>query len=207
MNFTVRVCDDIRDISRFSSLSSLEPSLHLPALATRTAMYFDLQRKAPGVSLSSRNQVATACSESECAEVIEGDNHHLFHPIFSSGDYNRGTMHFELECLRTCRRNFVGVAFPNTRPSSPSLVETDSGFIGWAGKEMNMDQVTVGRLGQPWQDGDVIRIRMDCDAHRLTAVHVRSGDRDTIEIPSRYVCLSVGLSDNSIRLRVLSVVI
>ena len=198
--------DEIEVISQLSSLSFTSTGAKLAPFDCTGHSYcnlFDPQRKAPGVSLSSRNQVATACSESECAEVIGDDNNHLWHPIFSVGDYKQGVVHFEIECVRDCCDSFVGVAFPNTRLSSPSLVDTDSGFIGWAGKEYNMGQVTGGKLGQPWQDGDVIRIRMDCDAHKLTAVHVRSGDRDTIEIPSRYTCLSVDLfCDNSIRLRV-----
>ena len=163
---------------------------------------FDARRKSRGMTVD-QNHVATACSESECGETVDGTRHHLWQQISLVANYGQGTVHFELECSGECYRTFICVAFPNTKPSFPAFAKLDFKWVGWTGWERNNRFVTGSRLGQPWEEGDVIRLKMDCDAHQMTAVHVRSGDQDTTEIPSGDHCLSVALYfDDSIRLRI-----
>ena len=209
--FARDIDDELDDISRFSSLSFASAGAKLEPFDWAGHSYcnlFDPQRKAPGISLSYRNQVATAPPRVACAEVIESDNNHFWHPIFSVGNYNQGTVHFELECLGKCVSTIAGVTFPNTTPSFPAFAVRDIKFIAWAGGEQNMKVVCGGKLGQPWEDGDIIRVKMECDTHKMTAVHMRTGDTDTIEIPPGYVCLSIALCcDVAMKLRVPSVLI
>ena len=209
--FASDIDDELDDISRFSSLSFASAGAALEPFDWAGRSYcnlFDPQRKASGISLSYHNQKATACSKLECAEAVEVSGWHKWHHASALGNYNKGTVHFEIECLSNCGNSFFGVAFPNSPLSSPAFAKHGSRLIAWAGQEENRKCVMGGKLGQPWEDGDIIRLKMDCDAHKMTAVHVRSGDMDTIEIPSRYICLSVALScDEAIRLRIPSTAI
>ena len=210
--FTSERDDEIaEDTSTICSLSFASTGAELEQLDCASYSYcnlFDPQRKSRGMTVSDQNHVAAACSESECGEAVNNTNHYLWQQIPSIGNYNQGTVRFELECLGDCYDTFLGVTFPNTKPSFPAFAKLNSKLVAWAGWEENMGPVAGGRLGQPWKKGDVIRLKMDCDAHQMTAVHVRSGDQDTIEIPSRYICLSVALCCNeSIRLRIPSAVI
>ena len=204
-------CDDGEDTSTICSLSFASTGAELERFDCASYSYCNLldpQRKSRGMTVSHQNHVATACSKSECGESVINTNHHRWQQISSVGNYNQGTVNFELECLDGGLRTSIGVTFPNTKPSFPAFAKLNSKWVAWTGWEENMGLVTGGRLGQPWEKGDVIRLKMDCDAHQMTAVHVRSGDQDTIEIPSRYICLSVALGyDESIRLRIPSAVI
>ena len=203
--------DDAEDTSTICSLSFPSTGAELEQFECASYSYcnlFDPQRKSRGVTVSDQNHVATACSESECGEAVDDTNNHLWQQISSVGNYNQGTVNFELECLENCQLTVLGVALPNTKPSFPAFAKLNSKWVAWTGWERNMKFVAGGGLGQPWGKGDVIRLKMDCDAHQMTAVHVRSGDQDTIEIPSRYICLSVAFYCNeSIRLRIPSAVI
>ena len=204
-------CDDAEDASTICSLSFASTGAELERFDCASYSYcnlFDPQRKARGVTVSDQNHVATACSRSECGEAFDDTVCDLWHQISSVGNYNQGTVNFELECLENCEKTFFGVTFPNTKPSFPAFATLHSKLVAWTGCEKIMGDLAGGRLGQPWEKGDVVRLKMDCDAHQMTAVHVRSGDQDTIEIPSRYICLSVALYFNeSIRLRIPSSVI
>ena len=207
----INECDDAEDTSTIYSLSFASTGAELEQFDCASYSYcnlFDPQRKSRGMTVSHQNHVATACSRSGCGKDVNSTGLNLWQQISSVGNYNQGTMNFELECLENYQHTFLGVTLPNTKPSYPAFAKLNSKWVAWTGCEENMGLVAGGRLGQPWEKGDVIRLKMDCDAHQMTAVHVRSGDQDTIEIPSRYICLSVALSCNeSIRLRIPSAVI
>ena len=171
--------DDAEDTSTICSLSFASTGAELEHFDCASFSYcnlFDPQRKSRGVTVSDQNHVATACSESECGAAFDYTDHFLWQQISSFGNHNQGTVNFELECLEDCQFTFIGVTFPNTKPSFPAFAKLNSEWVAWSGCKDNMELVAGGRLGQPWEEGDVIRLKMDCDAHQMTAVHVRSGD-------------------------------
>ena len=105
--------------------------------------------------------------------------------------------------------SMIGVSVPGAHQSISTVFHMKKEKqMCWAGSKSNLHLVLGGKLGQPWRRDDIIRLKLDCDAHKMTAVHVRSGDRQTLDMPAGPVCLAVVLLyDDSVRLMVPKVLI
>ena len=115
-------------------------------------------------------------------------------PISTLGSYCHGVV--ECSTQISCRWNgvFLGVVKERCTTHAPCTHERQ--FLGWYSNR-GFQANSVGNntsLGQGWQDGDIIALRLDCDQHTLTGTHQRSGQSETIAVPRGKLCFGAEMS-------------
>eukprot|EP00117_Sycon_ciliatum_P045035 scpid55140/ scgid32411/ len=97
--------------------------------------------------------------------------------------YEKGS--FAVRIRNTSSSLLVGLARESTPTNRDNSWSHSSGFIGWSSHFPHDVNVLGERLGQPWIEGDVIRIIVDRPNSRIRARHVQSGEEGSLPI-SRY---------------------
>ena len=70
----------------------------------------------------------------------------------------------------------IYVGFSNAPTPLLDGVKPDQAMYGWNGRLTDLQSYCHGgKLGQPWQEGDIIELTLDCSKHTLTGVHERQG--------------------------------
>ncbi|XP_065185807.1 transcription intermediary factor 1-beta-like [Sycon ciliatum] len=126
---------------------------------------------------------------------LSSDGHEASHSgeenwltISTLGSYCHGVVECSVQVSHEDDEFFLGVVEESCEPLEECTPERP--FLGWCNYIDNEDY-SVGnnaKLGQPWQDGDIIALRLDCDQHTLTGTHQRSGQSETIAVPREKLC-------------------
>ena len=94
--------------------------------------------------------------------------------------YEKGS--FAVRIRNTSSSLLVGLARESTPTNRDNSWSHSSGFIGWSSVFPHDGRVLGKRLGQPWIEGDVIRIIVDRPNSRIRARHVQSGEEGSLPI-------------------------
>ena len=121
-------------------------------------------------------------------------------PIATLGSYCHGVVECTVQICRTRKGLFLGVAKETCRKII-NINKRDKKFLGWFSSDLNAD-FCVGdnsKLGQPWQARDIIIFRLDSNQHTLTGIHKRSGQSQTIPVPTGKLCFAADLLQSGIK--------
>ena len=132
---------------------------------------FDEADKSQNVHLTDNGQTATA-------RVTQNSK---YRSVTGNCYFNRGES-FAIRILNASRPLLLGIARDSIPTNRDNSWSHDSGFTGWSSVFPHDDRVLGKRLGQPWIEGDVIRIIVDRPNSRVRACHVRSGEEGSLPI-------------------------
>ncbi|XP_065186020.1 E3 ubiquitin-protein ligase TRIM33-like [Sycon ciliatum] len=110
--------------------------------------------------------------------------------ISTLGSYCHGVVECSAQISRLVTGVSLGVVKESCTTHAPCTGERP--FLGWY-CYTNYQEYSAGNntsLGQVWQDDDIIALRLDCDQHTLTGTHQRSGQSETIAVPSGKLCFA-----------------
>ena len=152
-------------------------------------LQFDYRRKTDGVKLSRNSQVAHTIIDRKDAEHEnpDGSTYMERQTIYGVHYYSTGVVRFKVILLELALNHFVGVA------THLSPLAVDPEFLGWGGHDGLVKGTKGGALGLDWQDGDILCLTLYCSLHKLTAVHQRTGETETIDVPAEPLCFNVRL--------------
>eukprot|EP00117_Sycon_ciliatum_P048594 scpid53016/ scgid34577/ Tripartite motif-containing protein 45 len=117
-------------------------------------------------------------------------------PVSTLGSYCHGVVECTMEVKDTGKGMFIGVTKENCK--AVSECSRNDPFLGWVSFHGgNVQQYCVGsseELGQPWQPGDGIVLRLDCDQRLLTGTHPRTGCRASVAVPLGKWCFAAEMN-------------
>ena len=158
-------------------------------------LQFDTMRKADGIKLTSCSQIARTTIKREKKKDSDGYFYVERLGIFGAGDHRSGVVRFRVELVSNAINHCVGVALLQS-PLPPNW-----GFLGWAGHDGLVEGTKGKSLGLPWQPGDELLLTLDSTHNKLTAVHERTKETETIDVPAAPLSFKVLLCpEGSVRI-------
>ena len=193
----VRQFGDVADVADPSGLASLQSPAGVQADSAqqdipgqRILDTFNPAKCHPDITLDDDNRTATFTGEEVSDRCVLGAT------SYTTGQHD---IRIRLDDVQDCSCIFIGMT-SNTDPPldndrhSPGL----SAWIGWDTLRVipSSSGVQDGGIGQPWQNGDILHLHLDCQQHTLSAHHERTGTTHTIHDVIGELRLFVSLFEN-----------
>ena len=165
----------VKDLGSLSSMGAQDNPTY--------CLQFDAKSMMAGIELSNNSQIASTTIERKEKKSPVGSTYVERLGICGAHGYSSGVIQFRLQLLENAQNHRVGVGSMSQLPSGLKC-----GFIGWGGHEGMVNVTKGGRLGLPWRNRDILSLTLDCTQRKLTALHERTGETETID-----VCGAIGL--------------
>lgn len=176
---------------RSNSLPELDPDTAKETARCALKNILILSQKVLSFNQESVSDGVTLCKVGSVLCIAGGsgaeENKGKWHACTASGSYCSGSVSVSVRLAGFAEQMFIGVAAHDV-PVNNIDIRKWRDFYGWAGTEEYIAGTKGGKLGQPWQDGDVIHLNLDCDRHALSAFHDRSRVLQCIEVPPEWLC-------------------
>ena len=178
----VRQFGDVADVADPSGLASLQPPTGVPADSAqqdipdqRILDTFNPAKCHPDITLDDDNRTATFTSAERTDGCVLGAT------SYTTGQHD---IRIRVDDMQDCSCIFIGMT-SNTDPPLDQYKHSP-GLSAWCGGDTCLvipsdgDWQFGGDVGQPWQNGDILHLHLDCQEHTLSSHHERTGQTHTI---------------------------
>ena len=159
----------VKDLGSLSSMGAQDNPIY--------CLQFDAKSMMAGIELSNNSQIASTTVECNKKKNPDGSTYVERLGICGAHGYSSGVIQFRLQLLENAANQYVGVS-----SMSQPLSGLNRGFLGWGGHEGIANETKGGCLGLPWRNKDILSLTLDCTQSKLTALHERTGETETITV-------------------------